>query len=625
MSDVTLSKAVRSNLLHLQNTAKMMDATQERLATGKKVNSALDNPTNFFTAGALNARAADIGTLLDAMSNGIRTIEAADNGLKAITKTLESMQSTLRQARQDKSFQVQSFQLSPTATGEISFEGGALEDSVGIGLTNAVPASITAGANYALEGSQGAASFNFTGADFDHADDTISFNLTIDGVTQMVVINKTIANNVAPPDGDLNTPVLMQNALQAAITAAGFAASSFELGENAGTITIASTSRGPDSEVAISGATINNGVGAGTDLVLADTGLNAPVDATVAAPPSTFTIGYGASSINVTLNGDDHPTPQAAVDHIAAEIATFNSDPLNAGNEINVTVSHTGGRLVLRGPADGTGPAISVTGAGADAVFGTPGQRETIAPSLADGPAKTVDQLVYEINNHEDLKGRIRASNDNGRLRIENLSTGTLDINGVTAGTITGGTTDTDVAEIGGNNIRANLAKQFNEMRTQLDRLAEDASFNGINLLRGDNLKIVFNELGTSHIEIMARGSDGQERPINSVTLNLRELAPEDLDFDADIDQLLHNLQLSLGEVRSQASDLGSTLSIVQNRENFTKEMINTLQTGAANLTLADTNEEAANMLALQTRQQLSQTALSLASQADQAVLRLFG
>ena len=76
--------------------------------------------------------------------------------------------------------------------------------------------------------------------------------------------------------------------------------------------------------------------------------------------------------------------------------------------------------------------------------------------------------------------------------------------------------------------------------------------------------------------------------------------------------------------MRSQASTFGSSLSIVQNRQDFTKAMINTLQTGADNLILADTNEEAANMLALQTRQQLSQTALSLASQADQAVLRLF-
>jgi flagellin-like hook-associated protein FlgL len=104
MSDVNLSKAVRSNLLSLQSTAASMAKTQERLATGLKVNSALDNPTNFFTASALSSRASDMANLLDSMSSGIKTIEAADNGLKSITKTVESMQSTLRQARQDKSF-----------------------------------------------------------------------------------------------------------------------------------------------------------------------------------------------------------------------------------------------------------------------------------------------------------------------------------------------------------------------------------------------------------------------------------------------------------------------------------------------------------------------------------------
>ncbi|HWP14685.1 MAG TPA: flagellin, partial [Xanthobacteraceae bacterium] len=84
-------------------------------------------------------------------------------------------------------------------------------------------------------------------------------------------------------------------------------------------------------------------------------------------------------------------------------------------------------------------------------------------------------------------------------------------------------------------------------------------------------------------------------------------------------------LSTALTTLRSQASSLGSQLSVVQARQDFTKSMINTLQTGADNLVLADTNEEGANLLALQTRQSLSTTALSLSAQADQAVLRLFG
>src|SRR6218665_832908 len=87
MGSVSLSKAVRSNLLSLQSTATAMARTQTRLAPRLKGNTALDNPNNFFTAASLNGRAGDMSNLLDAMSSGIKTIEAADNGLKAITKT----------------------------------------------------------------------------------------------------------------------------------------------------------------------------------------------------------------------------------------------------------------------------------------------------------------------------------------------------------------------------------------------------------------------------------------------------------------------------------------------------------------------------------------------------------
>src|SRR6478752_10566275 len=130
MADVNLSKAVRSNLLSLQGTAASMAKTQERLATGLKVNTALDNPTNFFTASSLNSRASDMANLLDSMSNGIKTIEAADNGLSSITKTVESMQSALRQARQDKSFKTGSYALNlgatPAGTEALSLSGGAV-------------------------------------------------------------------------------------------------------------------------------------------------------------------------------------------------------------------------------------------------------------------------------------------------------------------------------------------------------------------------------------------------------------------------------------------------------------------------------------------------------------------
>jgi flagellin len=190
------------------------------------------------------------------------------------------------------------------------------------------------------------------------------------------------------------------------------------------------------------------------------------------------------------------------------------------------------------------------------------------------------------------------------------------------AGAIDGGVGTTT---IGGNSVRRNLVNQYNELRGQLDKLSDDSSFNGVNLLRGDKLTIAFNELNTSSVVIQAKDENGNPTAINAVKLSILALTDADVDSDTTIDTRLGELTISLVTLRSQSSNFGSNLFVVQNRSEFTKGMINTLQTGADALVLADTNEEGANMLALQTRQQLSTTALSLASQADQAVLRLFG
>ena len=483
MGDISLSKAVRSNLLSLQNTSAMMSKTQERLATGNKVNSALDNPTNFFTAQSLNSRASDMGALMDSMANGIQTLEAADNGLTSITKTLESMQSTLRQARQDKSFQTASFTVPTTGltgTSELSFSGG----SVG---TTAVDVALTT-----------------------------------------------------------NT---------------------------AAAATTSSTATG------MTGAT-----------TLATAGL---------ADGETIIIGDGADTVTYTVT-------TAATEDLDDLVTAINADA-----DVDVTASiNADGQLTFT--ADNNTTAITVAGTGA--IAGVAAQ----AVPTAVNTAKTVDQLVSDINTTDALEGKIRASNDNGKLRIENLSTEALDIAGASTTAVTGSAANT--AEILGNTVRADLAEQYNELRDQLDKLADDASFNGINLLRGDKLTITFNETGTSSIDIQTK----DEQSVNSANLGIAtSLDKTDLDSDTNIDAELAKLKTALNDVRSQSSAFGSNLSIVQNRQDFTKSMINTLQTGAANLTLADMNEEAANLLALQTRQSLSSSSLSLASQADQSVLQL--
>jgi len=164
--------------------------------------------------------------------------------------------------------------------------------------------------------------------------------------------------------------------------------------------------------------------------------------------------------------------------------------------------------------------------------------------------------------------------------------------------------------------VRAGLATQFDAIRGQIDQLAGDAGFNGINLLNGNNLTVVLNESGTSSVTVTGVTDDAAGL---SVAASAGSWAT-----NANITAAQTDLTAALATLRSQAQSLGSNLSTVQIRQDFTKSMINTLKTGADSLTLADTNEEGANLLALQTRQQLSSTALSFAAQADRNVLRLF-
>jgi flagellin len=524
MSDIVLSAGVRQNLLSLQNTAQMMSITQNRLATGKKVNSALDNPVNFFTSAGLSSRAKDLNALLDGMENGIKTIEAADNGITSIKSTIESMKSTLLQARQDKSFKSSTYSIgltAPTAADVLTLSGGAVTGNVNVDLTNA----------------QGVLTGDTLGTvDFDNAgtfDQTLSFDIAANGGT---------ARNIDVTATDANT---------LSIQVDGGTATTFDITGNTN---------------AVSGA----------DLAAA---LNAAFDA--AATPVGITASFNGTEL------------------------VFTADTAVSSSQAAVTVTN----VTANGPAITTAAFGFTTGTTA---------------STTNITAQTVDQLVASITANANLTDKVTASNDSGRLRITNLSTGDLNVVGATAGgVITGDVPNTTT--IGGNVVRRNLVKQYNDQRDQLNKLADDASFSGINLLRGDKLRIIFNELGTSTIEVQAQDELGVPRPINTLTLGIDLLLDADVDADASIDNFLDDLAAALNTLRSQASSFGSNLSMVEIRTQFTKSMMNTLQVGADNLVLADTNEESANMLALQTRQQLSTTALSLASQADQAVLRLFG
>ena len=168
---------------------------------------------------------------------------------------------------------------------------------------------------------------------------------------------------------------------------------------------------------------------------------------------------------------------------------------------------------------------------------------------------------------------------------------------------------------------RSLLAVQFNELLGQIDSLANDSSFNGTNLVSAtpDNLEVDFNEDGSSDITIT-----GLDSTSASTGLDI-DVAANDFVSTNDINVALTALNSALTELRTNAATLGSNNTVLQTRLNFTDELSNTLEEGAGKLTLADLNEESANLLALQTRQQLGLNSLSLAAQSERAILSLFG
>jgi hypothetical protein len=230
----------------------------------------------------------------------------------------------------------------------------------------------------------------------------------------------------------------------------------------------------------------------------------------------------------------------------------------------------------------------------------------------------TVNQIINAVNNAPALNVKAELS-ANGSLQLEATGANVVTVAGtasapelaqfgLAAGTTVAGTV---------NATRSSLATQFNAVLTQIDQLAADSGFNGVNLLAGNSLKVVFNETGTSSLSLSGVN-------FNSAGLGITQ-ASGSFQTNQSIGSAQTNLTAALNTLQSQAASFGTNLSVIQIRQSFTTATINTLQTGANNLTVADTNQEGANLLALQTRQSLATTALSLAAQSQNSVLKLFG
>jgi hypothetical protein len=293
---------------------------------------------------------------------------------------------------------------------------------------------------------------------------------------------------------------------------------------------------------------------------------------------------------------------------------------LSTGTTQDLVISGTGlGRLGLTAGTftrenhlpDGQTLTIGATGGGT-------------ATSITFGTA------ANEVNTLDELNAALSANNlqatigSNGAITIttsNDAASATIGAIGGTAAAsgakFNGLTPAAPVQDAAAQLTRANLVTQYNNIINQITTTSQDASFNGVNLLAGDTLKLVFNETGKSTLSITGVTFNPAGLGLGSLTKGT-----DFIDNNAT-NTVLTSLNNASSTLRSQASALGSNLSIVQIRQDFSKNLINVLQTGSSNLTLADTNEEAANSQALSTRQSIAVSALALANQSQQSVLQL--
>ncbi|WP_315740792.1 MULTISPECIES: flagellin [unclassified Bradyrhizobium] len=514
MSGIVLSASVRQNLLSLQSTAQLLATTQNNLSTGKKVNSALDNPTNFFTAQGLDNRASDISNLLDGIGNGVQVLQAANTGITSLQKLVDSAKSIANQV---------------------------LQSAVGYSTKSSVTSAALTGAT--ATDLLGSSSTAVTGSVVNN--DNTSSAVAITGSTKLSGTAGTASNNLA------------------------------------------------------------TGITSGETLVVNGT---------------TFTFVTGTSSSGTNIGIGD------SVSNLLSAIQT----------QTGVTASITAGAITLTPPAAGltlSGSTGTLGKLGLTAVGdGLSGQTLTVgATGGGTATSITFGLGTGQVKSLNDLNAKLAANNlqatvdsSTGKISITTTNDAASATIGAIGGTsaaasqaFNGLTAAAPVADATAQTQRASLVSQYNNVLAQINTTAADASFNGINLLNGDTLKLTFNETGKSTLSITGV-------TFNSAGLGLSTLT-SGTDFldNSSANKVIGVLTTASSTLRNEASTLGSNLSVVQVRQDFNKNLINVLQTGSSNLTLADTNEEAANSQALSTRQSIAVSALSLANQSQASVLQL--
>lgn len=599
---IALTSSMRSNLLSLKNTQSLLDKTQDRLSTGYKVNSAMDNPSSYFTAQSLNSRADDLSTLLDSIGQAISTLEVADEGITTLQEFVEQAKSIANSARDTANV------ASKAVSENVTFNSATAKTDL---LTDMV-ANAAAGDNFTIR--LGDAT-TMEGTANVSADQTLQeIGIAKNGVVEMIVGDKTYEFTFTAAKSGITDATVDETT---GVTKQSFGIDT-TLEDFMSEVVYTVGRKVLNAEVKEGKLTFNT-LDNSSLVIRSTAGFDSGKTATAATIATATTAKFAAGTdtgattlkavvekINSTLGSEGIV---AQVNGTTLEI--YNSN--NTGTKPTVAVTEG----ALSGGDDAT--AITANAAVTEGAAKTStnfnkvfGFDEGYTVTITEG--MTVEQFRQAVDGLEgisadfDSKGHLVISGEQGDdMVIADSGDGNF-IRSLLGGNV--------VSATNGSNERAKYAEQFDGVLDQIDQLVQDTSYKGINLLNGDDLTVVFNESRTSTLELKGV-------TFNSTGLGFTASEAEWKD-NANIDKSLDQITKATSLLRAQASEFGQNLSTVQIREDFTENMINNLQTGADKLTLADMNEEAANMLALQTRQQLGVNSLSMASQAAQSVLQLF-
>ncbi len=598
MSDITLSTGIRQNLLSLQQTSADLTTTQEQLATGKKVNTAFDNPQSYFTSQSLTNRANDLSALLDQIGQAQQTLNAANDGLTGLTSLLEQALSTAQQAQQATLGTV-AYSGPPVGTQAIGADTSQVTSTAAV---STLPTGITASV-------QSSAVLNAAGFGDLAQGDTLTFKLGSGSA-----VTATFTTGAGGNAGTFSTEAQLASFLNGAGGIAGTTATTA-----AGALTL--TSNDVTNNITVGGTALTD-----TDVPAAD------FTATAATTGSALTLSDGTHSSTFYYVASNANAGNNTFSSITNLLTTINSNSLagkyiTASGASDLTLSSSSGSITVGGTI---GTALGLTGtvdnnynatlAGLTGNLTVQVGSDTAATlAFGGGNITTKAELTTALAGLTDVTGGYNASND---ITFTPTSSAAITIGG-TASVLSGlglsaGSTTPVATVTSANSTRSTLQGNYNSLLTQIDQLAGDSSYNGVNLLTGDNLTVNFNETGTSGLTISGVND-------TSSGLSLSALNNNEFQDNNAINTVTTALNNAIATVRAQTETFGTNSSTISTRQTFETNLINTLQTGASNLVLADQNQASANLLTEQTQQQLEISALSIANQANQSVLKLFG